>query len=334
MAEPLPQTQDPFLPRRGLRNGHAQTLAGNFMRRNNLLPPGEERLFDVEDNVQILCHCHWQANRASRLTLLIVHGLEGSVDSNYVVGTGSKGWALGWNVIRMNVRNCGGTEHLSATLYNSGLSCDVREVALRLLQSDNLQRIALAGFSMGGNLVLKAAGEWGQQPPKELVAVAAISPAIDLGPSADLLHARKNRIYEWKFLAGLRSRMKRKSRLFPGQYDPFVRGAYRSIRDFDDKITAPHFGFAGAQDYYTRASSAQVASDISVPALIIHSSDDPFIVMLPETKAKFCANQNVELIETDHGGHCAFIAEPDGYDGRWAERRAVEFVGRANRKRG
>jgi predicted alpha/beta-fold hydrolase len=110
MAEVLQEKTDQFVPRRGLRNGHAQTLAGNFMRRENLLPPGEARLFDVEKDVQILCDCHWQPERASRLTLLILHGLEGSIDSNYVIGTGSKAWALGWNVVRMNVRNCGGTD--------------------------------------------------------------------------------------------------------------------------------------------------------------------------------------------------------------------------------
>ena len=332
MAEVLQEKTDQFVPRRGLRNGHAQTLAGNFMRRENLLPPGEARLFDVEKDVQILCDCHWQPERASRLTLLILHGLEGSIDSNYVIGTGSKAWALGWNVVRMNVRNCGGTEHLSATLYNSGLSSDVRSVMLTLTEQERLQRIALAGFSMGGNLVLKATGEWGDAPPGELLGVAAISPAVDLAASADLLHHPKNRIYEWKFLMGLRSRMKRKARLFPGRYDPLVRGAYRSIRDFDDKITAPHFGFAGAQDYYTRASAAQVADRIGVPALVIHSNDDPFIVMLQDTKTKFRSNPRVTFIETEHGGHCAFIAEANGYDGRWAERRAIEFLRTQNER--
>jgi len=317
-----------------LRNGHAQTLAGNFMRRVNLLPSSDERLFDVEEGVQVLCHCHWQSNRASSPTLLILHGLEGSVDSNYVIGTGSKAWALGWNVVRMNVRNCGGTEHLSSTLYNSGLSCDVRAVTSALIEQERLPRVALAGFSMGGNLILKAAGEWGEEHPPELIAIAAISPAVDLAASADLLHSLKNRIYEIKFLMGLRSRMKRKAQLFPGKYDPFVKGAYRSIRDFDDKITAPHFGYAGAQDYYTRASSAQVIASVSVPTLVIHSDDDPFIVMLPETKAKFRSNPHITLIETEHGGHCAFVAEPNGYDGRWAERRAIEFLQSANEARG
>jgi len=326
MADVSRENIDLFVPRRRLRNGHLQTLVGNFMKRTNLLPAGEQRLFQVEENVQILCDCHWQPERESRLTLIILHGLEGSIDSNYVIGTGSKAWVLGWNVVRMNVRNCGGTEHLSATLYNSGLSGDVRAIALTLIEQEKLEHIALAGFSMGGNLVLKAAGEWGEATPSQLRGVVGISPAVDLAASADLLHHPKNRIYEWKFLMGLRSRMKRKAELFPGKFDPLVKGAYRSIRDFDDKITAPHFGYAGAQDYYTRASSAQFADRISVPTLVIHSNDDPFIVMLPETKAKFRSNPHVTFIETEHGGHCAFVAEPNGYDGRWAERRAIEFL--------
>jgi predicted alpha/beta-fold hydrolase len=132
---------------------------------------------------------------------------------------------------------------------------------------------------------------------------------------------------------GLRSRMKRKAKLFPGKYDASVKGAYRSIRDFDDKVTAPHFGYKDAQDYYTNASSAQFAANISVPTLVIHSKDDPFIVMLPETQESFRANPNVRLIETEHGGHCAFIAEANGYDGRWAERRAIEFLQSQNEMR-
>jgi predicted alpha/beta-fold hydrolase len=302
-----------------------QTLAGNFLRRENRLPAAEERLFQVEPEGQVLCHCHWQPERRQTLTLMIVHGLEGSSESQYVIGTGNKAWDRGWNVVRMNIRNCGGTEGLTTTLYHSGLSGDIRGVVNAVLAQDRLEHFALVGFSMGGNQVLKCVGEWGRQGPSQMVAACAISPACDLSISADALHRGQNRIYEWWFLLGLFRRFRKKAELFPGRFDPSLLRGIRSIREFDDRITAKYMGFAGADDYYTRASSARVVDKVAVPTLVIHAKDDPFIVMSGETADKLRANPNVTYIESEHGGHCAFLAAPDGYDGRWAERRIVEF---------
>ncbi len=324
-----PSLAEPFVPRRGLIGGHLQTLVGNFLKRQNGLPQPEERLFQVDEDVQVLCHCHWQSDRRSTLTLMIVHGLEGSSDSQYVIGTGTKAWQRGWNVVRMNVRNCGGTEKLAPTLYHSGLSDDIRGVVVSLLEQDKLEHFALAGFSMGGNQVLKLAGEWGSEAPKQLAAVCGISPACDLSVSADELHKPYNRIYEWWFLLGLFKRYRRKAELFSGRFDPAAIKGVRSIRDFDEKVTARYMGFAGAEDYYTRASSSRVVDRIAVPTLVLHSDDDPFIVLTPQTEAKLRANPHVTYIATEHGGHCAFLADPNGYDGRWAEKMIVEFCARA-----
>ena len=317
---------EPFVPRRPFVGGHAQTLAGNFMRRRNLLPPPEERFFEVEPGMQILCHCHWQAHRACAMTVIAVHGLEGSVESGYMIGTGSKAWAEGMNVVRMNMRNCGNTEHLGPTLYNSSMSADVGVVVKRLIADEGLPSIALVGYSMGGNLVLKLLGEWGAEVPQQVKAGVGVSPAMDLAASADALHDLANRIYELKFLQSLRRRVRRKAQLYPGRYDvKYLRGL-RSIREFDDQITARYCGFAGAQDYYTRAASANVLERIAVPTLVLHAEDDPFIRVLPETRRKLEGNPHIKFIETASGGHCAFLAEPNGYDGRWAERQTVRFI--------
>jgi predicted alpha/beta-fold hydrolase len=176
---------DPFVPRRFLRNRHAMTLAGNFLPRANGLPEPEEQLFQVDEDAQVLCHCHWQPQPKLRGTAIIVHGLEGSSLSQYVIGTGSKAWAAGMNVVRMNMRNCGGTETLSPTLYHSGLSSDIGSVMRTLIEQKRLPRVGAVGYSMGGNLVVKMAGDWGKDAPTELTAVAAISPAADLAASAD-----------------------------------------------------------------------------------------------------------------------------------------------------
>ena len=163
-----------FVPRRAFRGGHAQTLAGVFLPRRHHLPPAEDRLIRVEQDAQVLCRCHWQRKRAAALTMVIVHGLEGSSESQYMLGTAAKAWAAGMNVVRMNVRNCGGTERLCPTLYHSGLSSDVAAVARELIEIDRLPRLALAGFSMGGNQVLKLAGEWGREAPPQVRAVAVV----------------------------------------------------------------------------------------------------------------------------------------------------------------
>lgn len=293
-----------------------------------MLPLAEDRLFNVEEDAQILCHCHWQVDRSARMTLIIVHGLEGSSDSRYVIGTGSKAWKRGWNVVRMNMRNCGGTESLTPTLYHSGMSHDVAAVVKTLINEDRLTEIAVAGFSMGGNLVLKMVGEWGTAAPKEVKAAVGISPAIDLAVSADALHTPGNRIYEWKFMRGLRNRIKRKAKLYPHRYDlRYLRGV-TTIRQFDDQITARYSGFTGADDYYARAAAANVVDKIAVPTLVIHSKDDPFIKMTLESRAKLEGNSHIRFIETEFGGHCAFMGTPNGDDdGRWAEKRLVEFVG-------
>jgi uncharacterized protein len=315
-----------FVARRGLKGGHRQTLASFFLSRHIALPPAEDRRIEVEPEACVLCQCHWQPNRQDALTMIVVHGLEGSSDSQYMLGLASKGLAQGMNIVRMNQRNCGSTDSFSRTLYHSGRSADVAAVAQNLMDQDRISRFALVGFSMGGNLVLKLAGEWGRNAPAQLRAVAAVCPAMDLAPSADALNLPANRIYEYYFLWKLRRRLRTKARLFPGLFDVSRLRGVRSLRDFDDKVTAFYSGFTGADDYYARASASNVIDRIAVPTLILHAANDPFIRVLPETRRKIVDNPNIAFIETEDGGHCSFIAAPDGDDGRWAERRVMEFL--------
>lgn len=303
-----------------------QTLASFLLRRRSTLPPSEERFIEVEPGVRVLCHCNWQQERKDKLTVIIIHGLEGSSESGYAIGIAEKGLALGMNVVRMNQRNCGGTDGLSPTLYHSGRSNDLAAVANHFIQQDGIQRFALVGYSMGGNLVLKLAGEWGTQAPTQFRAVATVCPAMDLGPSADALHLTGNRLYEIYFLRKLRDRMRAKARLFPDVFDVARLQGIRTLRDFDEKVTAHYSGFAGAEDYYTRSSASNVIDRITVPALIIHAANDPFIRILPETRKKVSSNPHITFIEAPDGGHCSFIAAPNGYDGHWAEQRVVEFL--------
>jgi uncharacterized protein len=315
-----------FRPRRGLRGGHIQTLASFFLPRKFKLAPSEERFVEVEPGIQVLCHCHWQADRENALTVIVVHGLEGSSDSEYMLGIADKGLRAGMNVVRVNQRNCGGTDHIAPTLYNSSLSNDLVAVAQNLIKNDGISRFALVGYSMGGNLALKAAGEWGPQGPKQFEAVAAVCPALDLAASADALHERTNRLYEKYFLHKLDRRFRAKARLFPKEFDPSRLQGLKSLRAFDDKITAYYCGFTGADDYYARAAAANVVDKISVPAMILHAASDPFIRITPETRKKITGNPNILFVETEDGGHCSFLADPDGYDGHWAELAVIDFL--------
>ncbi len=321
-------SQRPFVPRRWLSSAHLQTIAGNFQRRTSLLPEPEERLFRVAPEARVMCLCHWQAERRKRPTVVIVHGLEGSANSNYVIGIGSLAWQRAWNVMRMNVRSCGGTERYCHTLYNSGLSADVRALVANLIAEEGLERIALVGFSMGGNQVLKALGEWSAEAPPQVVAAAAISPAADLSLSADRLHRPLNRIYEWWFLHSLWQSLRRKAARFPTRIQVPRWRQVTSIRAFDELVTAPHFGFAGAEDYYTRASSNRLLEHIARPAVVIHALDDPFVELSTATEDKLRRNPWITYLRCRHGGHCAFLENPDGPgdSGRWAEKRAIEFL--------
>ena len=324
-----------FGPAFFLRNGHAQTLAGNFWRRKPFADTATAEPVTVDsDGSRVLCHCHWQPQelRASRLTLLLVHGLEGSSNSRYMLGITRLAWQAGCNVIRMNMRNCGGTESWTPTLYHSGMSSDVHAVLRFFVAREGLKQVGMIGYSMGGNLVMKLAGELADDAPEWLAGVVGVSPAMDLAASADALHMPANRFYEWHFLRNLMKRFHRKAALFPERYTGLPQGPVRSVREFDDKITAPCSGFADADDYYERASSARVVSQLRIPALILHALDDPFIRMLPETRKAILDNSAIRLIETSHGGHCAFLAAKpmthgaDEHSRHWAEHTAVRFL--------
>jgi predicted alpha/beta-fold hydrolase len=177
---------------------------------------------------------------------------------------------------------------------------------------------------MGGNLVLKLAGEWGNRTP--LAAVATVCPVIDLAPGSDALHEPANRIYEYRFLRGLMSRYRRKAALYPDRYDAEVSGPVRSLREFDNKIVARYCGFRDADDYYYRVAAARVVHRIAVPTLVLVAKDDPFIRLLPETRARLQANPHISFVETDHGGHCAFLARDRCTNIHWAEATIMRYL--------
>ena len=320
--------ENPFKPQRFFQGGHAQTLAAYaWPRRFRWRAPGDEkRLFQVTSDTQVLAYCRWQTTPADHPTVVIWHGIEGSSEGVYMLATARKAFAAGFNVVRMNLRNCGETEHLTPTLYHGGLTEDLRAVITELIESDKLNRVFLVGFSLGGNMVLKLAGEYGEAPPPEILGVCAVSPSVDLNASAELILQRSNWLYHQDFLRRLKGRLRRKQKLFPKRYDTSAIRSVRTLREFDDRYTSRAHGFDGAADYYNRASSIRVVDRIKIPTLIIHGKDDPFIPFAPLNDSKFAANPYILLIAPEQGGHVAFLGTPTMNEDRfWAENRVVEF---------
>jgi hypothetical protein len=324
-----------FTPHPLFRSGHAQTLvayAWPHRGRARVSRGDEERLFEVETGVRVLVRCRWHADRRAHPTLLLVHGLEGSSESVYMSSTALKAHRAGFNVLRLNIRTCGNTLHLSSTLYNSGMSQDLRALVNELVGRDQLTRIFIGGFSLGGNMSLKLAGEYGANFPRELKGVAAVSPSVELAASSARIEQRANWIYQRKFIRSLKRRMREAARLYPERYDASELRLIRTLREFDERYTAPHGGFRDANDYYARSSSLPLISRIRVPTLIIHAKDDPFIPFDSLRHPSVRANPSILLLAPEHGGHVGFVADgrTPGEDRFWAENRLIEFCRRIN----
>ncbi|MFZ0978361.1 MAG: alpha/beta fold hydrolase [Candidatus Acidiferrales bacterium] len=318
-----------FIPHRLLRNGHLMTIAASFWRRAYpRLPAGVPRLFHTEPGTQVRGDCHFHQNLREHPTLVLLHGLEGSSASDYMLGAAEKAWVAGFNVVRLNQRNCGGTEMLTETLYHSGLSSDIRAVVLELIERDRLPEVFAAGFSMGGNLVLKMAGEFTDAAPREVRGFAAVAPSFDLAACAAEIELPKNFLYERHFVTRLKRRMRHKGSIFPERYAKGLDGDLArvgSVREFDDRITAHFCGFRDAADYYAQSSAMRVIGAIRKPTLIVTAEDDPVVPFAMFANEQLRGNPNISLVATSRGGHCAFIAQEGGEGRFWAEARIVEF---------
>jgi len=323
-------TKGTFEPHPWLRSGHAQTIGAAFVPRTFTLPRGEERLFQVDHESQIKGICHWLDETGTppqfeQPVVVIVHGLEGSCDSNYAKGISEKALKRGFHAVRLNQRNCGGTEQLTPTLYNSGLSGDYRAVLHHLIEQ-GFKQVFFVGYSMGGNLVTKMAGELAVGAPKQLRGVAVVCPALDLSACADALEERQNYLYQRHFVRGLLNRYERKCKLYPHRYAANGFGRVRTVREFDDAITAPCFGFRDAEEYYESAGAKRVIGQVAVPLLVITAQDDPFVPYGSFLATRVDANPCVELIAPEHGGHCGFVSRWSGNERFWAEERIVEWI--------
>lgn len=262
VAERPRLTAPPFVPRRWLANGHVMTVfAWARPRLFPALPAADARLIRVTTDTQVLAHCFWQPDRSRRTTLLALHGLEGSSDAHYMRGLADKAWRRGWNAVLLNQRNCGGTERLTPGLYHSGLTDDPRAVMRALGASEHLSSWVVVGYSLGGNLTMKLAGELDESPDLSVQAVVAVSPTIDLQRCVVAIERRINIGYEWNFVRHLKARMRRKAAFWPGTFNLAPLDRIRTIREFDEIYTAPYHGMLAPP--ITTTAPARCASSIA-----------------------------------------------------------------------
>jgi predicted alpha/beta-fold hydrolase len=316
----------PFVTHRWLQNGHTMTVYAWARRRQfPQLPQPERRFFQVAPDTQVRADCYWQPDRKARPALVALHGLESSSEAHYMRGLADHALRRGWNAVLLNQRNCGGTEHLTPGLYHSGLTADPLAVIRELASRDGIRNIGVVGYSLGGNLTMKLTGELNNDPELPVRASVAVSPALDLDWCVRAIERKANIAYQWNFVKDLRARMRRKLQAWPGAFDLSPLGGIWTIRRFDDVYTAPYHGFAGASDYYYKASAIRVVERIAVPALIIAAADDPFVPPDQFRAPAFPANPLVTVRIESHGGHCGFIAK-GGDDPYWAESTAIQFL--------
>jgi predicted alpha/beta-fold hydrolase len=243
-----------------------------------------------------------------------------------MIGLAHKVWGKGWNCIRINQRNCGNSEHLTPTLYHNGLSQDYRSIIQEIILKDGCQQVWIIGYSMGGNLTLKLAGELEAELPA-LRGVAAVSPNILPASCVRALQRPSNWGYHHHFLRSLKAKLKRKDQLYPGKWDLSKLPAIRTMWEFDDIYTAPDGGFQDAADYYSKSAAENSLKAISIPTLIITAQDDPFIPYEIFQGSSLHENSLIELLAPLHGGHCGFFQRHQTQeDPFWAENRLIEWI--------
>jgi uncharacterized protein len=291
----------PFIPL--VRNPHAQTILAHYWRRpgSETRYPAVRRLFRSEPAVEVLVETQRPA-REARGEIVMVHGLEGSSQADYMRSLAAAALSAGFAAHRFNLRTCGGTERHCQTLYHAGLTCDLLSV-LRRLHSEGRAPAILVGFSLGGNVVLKLAGELGAAAPPLIRAVCGISTPLDLAACARRMAQPDNRLYERRFVMRMKARL-----AATGRYPYAEIRNFSSVIEIDDRITAPSFGFGNAANYYRTQSASLYLSSLHVPVLLLQAKDDPLVPFETFETPQVRGNHRIRLMATDHGGHLGFLS--------------------------
>jgi predicted alpha/beta-fold hydrolase len=315
----------PFL----LSNGYVQSILPTLVRRIDCNHFVRERLLTNDGDFLDLdwSYSDSTANASNKDKTLIVisHGLEGHSRRPYVAGIARDANKKGWDALAWNFRSCSGEMNKTLRFYHSGATDDLQRV-LDHAHKAGYSTIHLVGFSMGGNLSLLYAGRMGNDIPSYVKSVSAFSVPCDLAASSARLAKRRNKIFMWRFLKDLRTKVAAKATDFPESVSLDGYDEITSFQHFDDRYTAPIHGFKSANDYWEKSSCKPVLNNIKVPALLVNAKNDPF---LPEECFPYeeaLANPNLFLEVPKSGGHVGFIQLNRDHE-YWMEKRVVEFIG-------
>ena len=305
------------------RNAHVSTLAGNFWHRkiDESRFPAKRTEYHVTATVTVVAYEHQPEQQPAIGQIVFLHGLEGSSHAGYIASFSQSALNSRFGVHRLNMRSCGGTERLSETMYHSGLTSDSLQV-LQTIRARHHSPLFLVGFSLGGNVALKLAGEL--KHSDLLSGVCAVSTPIDLAWAVQAIDKAENFIYAHRFLGRLKDRIRRKSKSDPQLYSTADLSRVHSIWDFDDRYTAPLFGFGDAANYYATQSAMLFLEHIEIPTLVIAAQDDPLVPFEMYRRPVFTDNPALKLIAPEYGGHLGFISR---YKPRfWIDEVALSWI--------
>ncbi len=301
-----------------LRNGHINTIYPTLFRKDPPVSYVRQRLITDDDDfldIDLLK----QSN--TRLAILC-HGLEGSSQSTYILGTAAHLHSNGWDIAAMNYRGCSGEINKQKIIYNSGATYDLNRVIEEYVQE--YEEIVLVGFSLGGNLVLKYMVDGLYSMADRIRACVAVSVPVDLKAGSLNIGKKSNFIYESKFLKSLKIKVRQKAQQYPGFYNIDAIDSVRTLYDFDDVYTGPVHGYRDADDYYTSCSARPYISSIAKPTMIINALDDPFLPEECYPYKEINTNENVTGCFPKYGGHVGFVQR--GQSVYWEEEQILSFI--------
>jgi predicted alpha/beta-fold hydrolase len=318
-----------FVPAWWLPGPQLQTVGARLTRSHGGVRLERERVVTPDGDFLDLDWARTAADpRAGRPLAIVLHGLEGSARSGYALETYRQLDRRGVAAVGLNFRSCSGELNRAPRLYHSGDTGDLRHVVRLLARRFPRRSLAAVGFSLGGNVLLKSLGEEGQGGGG-LVAAAAVSVPYDLAAGAAHTEHGLVRVYVWWLLRSLKRKLRARAAAFRDLVNLRAALAARTFREFDDAGTAPLHGFADADDYYRRSSSAPYLGSIRVPTLLVHAADDPFLPAAAVPRDAVAGNSMLDARFTERGGHVGFV---DGAPWRprfWAECSVAEHVARA-----
>jgi predicted alpha/beta-fold hydrolase len=317
---PTPSYRPPF----PFTSGHLQTIYPSLFRHTPPTNKEQERLNTPDGDFLDIDWHHSPTGKTVNLAI-ISHGLEGNSRKKYVLGMARQLNLSGWDVICLNFRGCSGETNKLLRFYHSGVTDDLHTVINHGIEQRDYKRIALVGFSMGGNQTLKYLGEDPTLVPPLVQAAVVFSVPCKLADSVSVMNGWQNRLYMHYFMKGLRQKVRDKAAKFPTLIDPVGLDAMKTFEPFDNKYTGPIHGFTDASDYYEKCSSAQFLHAIHIPTLIVQALDDPFLSASCYPLSEARQNPHLFLEVPQYGGHVGFMGawNEKFY---WSEKRVVQFL--------